>query len=510
MSEIKLNLTDARHTLNGTIHCSIADACVAALSAEPETISELEAALTRFINPVDDSSPFAWFRRTGEIDKQPWDAGIAIIDLAARIVASNSTYSQPGPQGEVRYHDGVSATDIPVLYRLPDDWLFLNSIEEYECLRQRRRQERAASSLLDTRAVLYGRPLLEWAVSAVYHTERAALESAVGRQALQTDSPVSEATFAGSAGMLDASAAAQTSVCNPLVPSPNYKIATNRKEVGSSESDSLDQDDALRNEISSLHARWLMTPRDDLQGQSPRDVLLAKQDFIDFDLHTRSLQWSLQGEGPPCLATDSFAYRFAGFGTHEWVVYYDLVRHLLWSAVACQRACPADPMPQTEYLQLLARLEQLKRVWLEQPGEDFGGKIPALIVENERIRLPIAMRGHDMVIDDDCPVCQMMGDDTGLGMEVSFWHLDGSHMDEDFAFSSYKTRAEWEAESLRREEFNREFNRRWEERQQRIARGEVLEPDPFFDPDPYPGLEFGLPSLVSGESTEDDEKEFPQ
>jgi hypothetical protein len=57
-------------------------------------------------------------------------------------------------------------------------------------------------------------------------------------------------------------------------------------------------------------------------------------------------------------------------------------------------------------------------------------------------------------------------------------------MDDDFAFSWFKTREEWEAENRRREEFDREFDRKREERQQRIARGETLEPDPFFDPEP--------------------------
>ena len=128
MSEIKLNLTDAQHIMHGTIHGSIADRAVAALSAEPETIAELEAALARYMKPDTTFGPFATFHETAEIDEQPWDAGIVIIDLAARIVASESTYSQPGAQGQVSYHDGVSATDITVLYRIPDDWLFLNSI----------------------------------------------------------------------------------------------------------------------------------------------------------------------------------------------------------------------------------------------------------------------------------------------------------------------------------------------------------------------------------------------
>ncbi len=45
MSEVKLNLIDASSTLVGTIHGSVADRCVAALSAEPETLSELASAL---------------------------------------------------------------------------------------------------------------------------------------------------------------------------------------------------------------------------------------------------------------------------------------------------------------------------------------------------------------------------------------------------------------------------------------------------------------------------------
>src|SRR6266478_408881 len=109
MSEVKLNLVDAKRVLHGTIHGSVADACVAALSAEPETIEELEAALARYIKPRDTNAYFNWFSsihcptnffsvssaESGPIhdfraalDTEPWDAGIVVIDLAARIVAS--------------------------------------------------------------------------------------------------------------------------------------------------------------------------------------------------------------------------------------------------------------------------------------------------------------------------------------------------------------------------------------------------------------------------------------
>jgi hypothetical protein len=78
-----------------------------------------------------------------------------------------------------------------------------------------------------------------------------------------------------------------------------------------------------------------------------------------------------------------------------------------------------------------------------------------------------------MIIDEDCYTCVMMANDPNMG--PGFWHLDGSHMDEDFAFSGFLTLEEWEAENRRREEFDKEFNRRWEERQQRRTRGEQVD-----------------------------------
>ena len=166
MSEVKLNLIDSQQLIHGTIHGSIVDRCVAALSAEPETIGELEAALTRYMKPVEGHSPFDTFRQTQEVDDQPWDAGVIIIDLAARIVAFESSYSQPGATGQVDYHDGENATDVTVLYRVADDWLFLNSIQKYKQVRPNRVQRRLVPSL-DARAVLYGKPLLEFISNAV-------------------------------------------------------------------------------------------------------------------------------------------------------------------------------------------------------------------------------------------------------------------------------------------------------------------------------------------------------
>lgn len=72
MSEINLNLTDAQQTIHGTTHGSIGDACVAALSAAPETIAELETALAGYIKPARHISLFGSFRTGSEIDIEPF------------------------------------------------------------------------------------------------------------------------------------------------------------------------------------------------------------------------------------------------------------------------------------------------------------------------------------------------------------------------------------------------------------------------------------------------------
>jgi hypothetical protein len=488
MSEVKLNLIDSQEILHGIIHGSMADAAVAALSAEPETIAELQSALARYVKPREAGSPFASFCSTkfslpsdgvginlpaSSLDLQPWDAGIVVIDLAARIVAAESTYSLPRASGEVQYHDGTQLTDVVVPYRVLDDWLFVSSLAEYKYSRERRRMERTAQPALDVRTVLYGHALLEFIVNAL--------------------APLTETGIVipgWQAGTAHNSAHNSDSTAFPL---PNGGEGTSTDDNWLLDGDAAEE--ALAKEISTIHSRWLMTPREDLRGQSPREVLLARRDFIDFDLHTRELQWTFQGEGPPCLAHDSYAYRLAGFGTHEWVVYYDLMRHLLGSALenvrqtsVCRDRWAMEKVNfvghSNELIGIdseIARLEEIKTNWLEQPQRDYDGRIPAIIIENERKRLPLTLGARDMIIDEDCDLCRMSANEVAMGFGPGFWHLDGSHMDDEFAFSSFRAREEWEAERREWEEFNEKFNREWEERQQRIARGNPVDDEFILD-----------------------------
>jgi hypothetical protein len=196
-------------------------------------------------------------------------------------------------------------------------------------------------------------------------------------------------------------------------------------------------------------------PRNDLGGRTPREVILEKLGFIDYELNSREMQWSLLREGPPPLSRNSNAYRFAGFGTHEYVVYYDLVRHLLtqcWERISRERDIggelaiqpdadasgiePGSVTPEysarrTERVEILRNwLEQIGQAWLNGPSEEFGGPIPAAIIESERRRIPLVTSAKDMIIDENCDLCRMLVDRRRLG---PFWHLDGSMIRVEFS-----------------------------------------------------------------------------
>jgi hypothetical protein len=64
----------------------------------------------------------------------------------------------------VEYHNGIQCTGFGVGYRLPDDWMFLHSVNEYRAHCEARLKQRAASISLDTRTVLYGESLLAFII----------------------------------------------------------------------------------------------------------------------------------------------------------------------------------------------------------------------------------------------------------------------------------------------------------------------------------------------------------
>ena len=79
---------------------------------------------------------------------------------------------------------------------------------------------------------------------------------------------------------------------------------------------------------------------------------------------------------------------------------------------------------------------------------------------------------EEAVVDHDCPLCQMMAEDTG----PYFWHLDGCNMDDDFAFSFHRTRKEWEAERRHWDELHQKFEEEWK-REQATLHSETSDPE---------------------------------
>jgi hypothetical protein len=366
MSQLTLTILDSRRAIHSQPHGSFACAVVAALSADPETIEELESAVVRFWAPAEYGGFFTGWPRG--VDDQPHDAGVCIIDLAARLVACESTYASLHHHGEVNYHDGRQETNDCLPFDISHDWQFTREMEDWQFRAQWRRQERTARPRPDFRAVLFGPPLLEY----------------VARECLAA------------------------------------------RESGGTDV------------VAGIHARWLSLARSDLGARAPRDWLLADLDHIDMDLHWRGQQWVLQGRCPPPLSRSTSAYRYGGCGSHEVVLYYDLVRHLLSS-------CWPHGMPPNNVTaaEEITQLMRLRDTWLVTPQPDrLHGRTPRQIVDDERRRIPQAMSGHDLLLEHDCPLDAVVADVPG----PVFWQLDSSHLDDDFVFSFYKDRYEWESE----------------------------------------------------------------
>ena len=142
MSEVRLVVRERDRDWSGTIHGSCADRAVAALSADPATLDELEKAMRRFAEPIPNRRFLS--NLSPSLNHEPYDAGLVVIDLVARLVLVDSSYSVPSATGSVQYHNGRICTNIDLQYHLADDWLVSNEREGWHYLAEKRRRERDA------------------------------------------------------------------------------------------------------------------------------------------------------------------------------------------------------------------------------------------------------------------------------------------------------------------------------------------------------------------------------
>jgi len=170
-------------------------------------------------------------------------------------------------------------------------------------------------------------------------------------------------------------------------------------------------------------------------------------------------------------ASDDVAgYETAPMGSEEMVVYFDLCRELIeagWSWCSGEQTQPAWKQEPEFQSALVDFLRETKDEWMREPFE--GGSPPSFIVECSRRRVPrgagvpivgmTQQQSEQHVVDCDCPICEMMAD----GMfGVGFTGLDGHHLDLDneFAFSMYETREEWQSMLQEYDDFSASMERK--------------------------------------------------
>ncbi|QDV44998.1 hypothetical protein Enr13x_48710 [Stieleria neptunia] len=242
------------------------------------------------------------------------------------------------------------------------------------------------------------------------------------------------------------------------------------------ESDAADDQTARDPLTIAVHRDWLMTPRDDLNGRMPRQLLHGAIGWSDHVTWGQRLRFE---DGGPMVAApcDWAGFETAPMGSQEMCLYFDLCREVIgatWHFLAEQRETSC------EIEELIEFLRDVKDDWLHRPFE--GGSPPSFILECDRRRVPrgagVAIEGIDAVqseqhlADCDCPICEMMAE----GMfGVSFTSIDGHHLelDDEFAFSMIESRQAWETQQRENAEFHAEMDRQWAERK---SSGETDDP----------------------------------
>jgi hypothetical protein len=313
MSEVKLVIRDVNEDRSGTVHGAVAEWFIAALSADPVSIAELDAAVDRFALESPAQGHFPHFGH--RLDPEPWDAGLVVIDLAARLVVINSTYSSPGRSGTVTRHNVESGEDgsVCLRYRIAEEWMFTDDAMNWGEIARTRRQQRTDQPVTDLREIFYGEPMLRFIVNGC-RRQFARRDEITGRVHLEW-----------------IERKRQWNERYAAEPQPDPESLT-MHELARSEDPMEDIECRIfYDTIRDIHADWLMTPCAELDDELPRTVMLRDHERLSGDMSDREFHWTILERCPPGISPESHAFQFGGFNTSEIVMYYDYVREAAWS-----------------------------------------------------------------------------------------------------------------------------------------------------------------------------------
>lgn len=352
-----------------------------ALSADPRCLDELLRAWKRYRPEPADLQPL--FAPAGGEPSRPW----FLLDLPRQQVLAGAGAEMPESPASYQLEEGQSL-DIPAAWiNFPPAWQLKSAADWREC----RAPLPPPEEPIDARRVLFGRPLAEGLANRALQFFRG------------PDAPDRFVNW---------------DPYGPEIPDEDHSTAKHWYDLG------------VR-----AHADWLLTARDDLDGRDPRWFLHHQRDWVDRELEHCQQQWSREQAAPRPLDRDTFAYRFGPMGRNEVIVYFDLCRELLLTA-----SRRLAERPKIRHRRLARLLQKRSEQWLGEPLHP-GSATAAEIIDNERRRLPQAFTGP--YLDCDCPLCRM---EASGELGISFEMFDGHHLelDEEFAFSLFATRDEWE------------------------------------------------------------------
>jgi hypothetical protein len=120
MSVLKMIIADDKYYVSGELHGSSAQLVYAACSRNPKSLEELDNLLPEFDADEDLSSHFVGWM--DDLDLEPVDAGLIVVDLAKKWIYAQDTYFGAYRRGSYSPRDNDDET---IEYEFSNDWQFV-------------------------------------------------------------------------------------------------------------------------------------------------------------------------------------------------------------------------------------------------------------------------------------------------------------------------------------------------------------------------------------------------